>query len=140
MEYFLREYAKGDFLLIATLSEDTWNQTITQFATLLPKMSENSIEKCYVAESNGEVIGFIYGFALPNATLIPEFAYVKPMYRKHGIASQLLKKLEDESGCSLSMIFYNKSLHNHYAKLGYETGENLETAIKNLPQNGGVAE
>lgn len=138
MEYSIRQYAKNDFLSIAALSEDEWKKSIIQFSSFLLKMSENNIEKCYVAELNGEVIGFIYGFALPNKTLIPEFSYVKPLYRKYGIASQLLKKLEDESGCSLSMIFYNKTLHDHYAKQGYETGENLETAIKNLPQNGGV--
>ena len=58
--------------------------------------------------------------------------YVRSEYRKAGIGTQLLEYLEKESGCTSSMIFYNTTLHNYYAKRGYTVGENLETVMKSL--------
>ena len=43
-----------------------------------------------------------------------------------------MEYLEKESGCTSSMIFYNTTLHNYYAKRGYTVGENLETVMKSL--------
>ena len=63
---------------------------------------------------------------------LPEMLYVRSEYRKAGIGTQLLEYLEKESGCTSSMIFYNTTLHNYYAKRGYTVGENLETAMKSL--------
>ena len=138
MKLSIRKYKKGDFIYIATLANDEWKQDVMHFATLLHKYDEtNSIERCYVAEMANEIVGFIYGYSLPNKTLIPLFTYVNPQHRKAGIATQLLKTLEGESGCSSSLIFYNRSLHDYYARQGYETDNNLETAIKNLNQDGG---
>ena len=96
---------------------------------------DTEFEKCYIAEFNGSILGFVYGFVLPNKLLIPEYVYVKPNYRKNGIAKNLLLMLEKESKCDVSMIFYNKVLREHYCKLGYTVGEKLEVAMKELVEN-----
>jgi len=126
-----RKFQKSDLLDFADLSDDEWMQAHIGLAHSMINCN-NEIERCYVALDDGVIIGYIYGFALPNKTLIPEFMYVQPKYRRSGVGANLLKLLEEESGCNASMIFYHKSMHNHYEKLGYSTGENLETAMKTL--------
>ena len=126
-----REYQRTDFLQFATISNDDWKGTHIRVAYSLSKRNEK-IELCYVALDGKNIVGYIYGFALPSKTLIPEFMYVKPELRRKGIGEALLTMLEQKSGCDCSMIFYHKSLHNHYQKLGYETGDNLETAMKQI--------
>lgn len=134
MAVVYRAFEHDDCLELASLSDDEWVSTHSSVAFSLLK--NNSVEQCYVAADEGQIVGYIYGFVLPNGTLIPEFLYVLPNYRKQGIGKELLKKLENESNCSNSMIFYNSSLHDYYAKQGYNTGENLETALKDLSSNG----
>lgn len=90
------------------------------------------VERCYIAESNSSILGYIYGFVLPNKLLIPEFVYVRPIYRRKGIAKSLFIVLEKESKCYTSMIFYHKTMREHYRKIGYIVGENLEVAMKEL--------
>ena len=126
-----RKFQKSDLHYFADLPDDNWKSTSIMLAHLLLN-DDNTVERCYIALENTTMIGFIYGFVLPNKTLILELMYVKPEYRHHGIGSSLLAMLEQESGCIASMVFYNKSLHNYYQKLGYSTGDNLETAIKTL--------
>ena len=115
------------------LPSDEWTPQVIITARAL---NENSkIEKCLIAESDGKIVGFIYGFVLPNKTLIPEFLYVTPNERKTGIGTELIKQLEIKSNCTASMIFYNKSLHNYYEKQGYQAGDNLEVAMKEIGGN-----
>lgn len=94
--------------------------------------TNNPVEKCLVAEVDGNIVGFVYGFILPNETLIPELMYINPHYRKKGIGSALIRQLEIHSNCAVSMIFYNKSLHEYYQKQGYQSGDNLEVAMKEI--------
>lgn len=130
MEIKIRKYEKSDCLKFQELSSDDWNVAIKQIAVSLLK--SNDVEICHCAELGNSLIGFIYGFILPKGTLIPEFIYVKDEHRNKGYAKQLLKTMEEESGCSVYMVFYNKELHNFYQNQEYKTGENLEVAMKNL--------
>ncbi len=93
---------------------------------------DGQVIRMLLAFSDTDLVGFIYGFVLPNKLLIPELMYVKPQYRKTGIAHKLLSELERNSTCTTSMIFYNKTLHDFYRTQGYQVGENLEAAIKSL--------
>ena len=126
-----RPITKNEIIELANLSDDDWKILNKSIASSL-QIEENRIEKCYVAVCDDCIIGYIYGFILPNGTLLPEFMYVKKEYRNCGVGYALLSKLEEESGCSVSRILYNKELHNHYKKLGYDAGDNLEVAIKAL--------
>ena len=128
MDILIREYNKDDGLSLLSISNDEWKFAINNIVMLME--NENSVEKCLVAEVKGHVVGFIYGFVLPNKTLIPELIYVTPDFRKYGIATKLIKRLESISGCTAAMIFYNKSLHNFYEHQGYQLGDNLEVAMK----------
>lgn len=133
MEIKYRAFEKYDEMSLIELCLGThWEIAAIEIEKSLKKNIE--IEKCYLAEKNHEIIGFIDGFALPNDLLIPYFIYVSPDYRKNGIAKELLFMLEKESNCKNSIIYYNKFLHNHYKNLGYETSEILEVANKELIQ------
>ena len=100
------------------------------------KATEN-IEHCILALDGAKIVGYIYGFALPNKTLIPEFLYVLPAYRKNGIGKMLVEKLESSTNCISSMIFYHKSLRDYYCRMGYQVGDALEVAIKDIPNREG---
>ena len=130
MEITIRKYQKDDFVKFTELSSDDWGIVIKQIASSLLK--DNDVELCLCAEIDDSIIGFVYGFVLPNGTLILEFLYVKDEYRNKGNAKKLLKAIEDESGCSVSMVFYNKELHSFYEKQEYNIGDNLEIAMKTL--------
>lgn len=133
----IREYTKEDFPKLLLLSDDEWSTVHIGTASML-KQSDDKISRCYLAmdEDDQKVVGYIYGFVLPNKTLIPEFLYVLPEYRRKGIGKKLIQSLEDNSGCTASMIFYNKSLHDYYQKQEYITGDDLEIAMKELRSNG----
>ena len=136
MEVVIREYEKEDFLDLATMADDEWKEAMLSTAKSLIE-GTNAVEKCLVAEYECKLVGFIYGFVLPNDTLIPEFLYVVPNRRKEGIATRLLATLENSYGCSTSMIFYNKSLHSYYEKQGYMVGEQLEVGLKYIKRGEG---
>ena len=99
----LRKFEKGDYLNLATLSDDQWKELHFKIATSMMKATEN-IEHCILALDDAKIVGYIYGFALPNKTLIPEFLYVLPAYRKNGIGKMLVEKLESSTNCISSMI------------------------------------
>lgn len=131
MGVIIRPVKKADMFRLACLANDEWASKLSMLAPSFAQC-DGKIERCYVAERSDELIGFIYGFALPNGLLLPEMLYVRSEFRRAGIGTQLLEYLEKESGCTNSMIFYNTTLHDYYAKRGYLVGENLETAVKNL--------
>ena len=111
--------------------EDEWQKTFVSLYKALDQMP-NSYEKLYMAISDGKVIGFVYGYTLPNKTLMPMFLHVDEKYRNQEIATNLLELLEKESKCVCSLIWYDKSLHNFYEKQSYDAGGNLEVAVKLL--------
>ena len=128
----IRKYEKRDFQSLATISTDCWSINHKNIAKLMLN-EEDTISQCRVAVLDGNnIIGYIYGFSLPNGMLIPEFLYVYDDYRHQGIGKMLLDDLERSSGCGASMIFYNKSLRDYYEEQGYLYGDNLEVAMKEL--------
>jgi GNAT superfamily N-acetyltransferase len=91
----------------------------------------DGISYTYAAFADDLIIGFIYGFVLPNKALLPQYLYVDPQYRKQGIGRQLLETLESKSGCTTSIAYFEKSLSNYYAKQGYIIGDAV-VALKEL--------
>lgn len=133
MDCTIREYNNRDWVRFIDFSNDEWHTRINDIGFSLKDVNAGNIIKILLAINNeDEMVGFIYGFTLPNHTLIPDFLYVKTEYRKMGLAHQLLKELEERSGCTASMIFYNTSLHDFYEKQGYFSSGKLEVAIKNI--------
>lgn len=131
MECKILRAEKSDYIRLMDISEDEWRETIAAVAFTLIQ-NDNDVLRCYVAKRDGAIIGFIYAFLLPNQTLIPELLYIQPQYRKNGIGKALMNKLETESGCQNSMIFYHKSFRSYYESQGYTVGEMLEVALKEL--------
>lgn len=132
MNLEIREYVKQDWINLLSISDDKWAQSIRPLCFSLMREYDGKVLKTLLALCDGTLVGFIYGFVLPNKTLLPEFMYLKPEYRHQGIAQVLLEELEKQSGCTASMIFYHNSLHDFYQRQGYQSGDNLEVAMKEL--------
>ncbi|MBE7015169.1 MAG: GNAT family N-acetyltransferase [Ruminococcaceae bacterium] len=126
-----RNNYKSKVLKMLIELEDIWKNTIFQVFSAIKRMP-NNYEKIYLAISEGEIIGFVYGYILQNGVLLPQFLYVNEAYRNKGIASELLKRLESDSNCVCSVIWYHKSLSDFYKKQNYDAGGNLEVALKEL--------
>jgi GNAT superfamily N-acetyltransferase len=126
----IMKYEWNDLLNICPTTDINF-KTIYSIVNLM----DNSLETkkhTYVALIDELIIGFVYGVTIPGNTLIPQFLYVKDSFRKCGFGTKLMKRLEEGSDCSTSIIYYEKSLHNYYKSQNYFTGDNLEVAIKNI--------
>ncbi len=134
MNLELRNFNEEDYYNIAYLSDDEWKLAHLSTARSMINATGN-IERCIVAVDDSQIVGYIYGFALPNHALFPEFLYVIPAYRNKGIGKKLIEKLETSTNCTSSTIFYNKDLHDYYKKMGYTAGDALEVATKELSIN-----
>ena len=130
MNIIYRRFLLEDASSLFNLSTDEWRVNHILISKSLQRSYNDEI--CFVALSEEKIVGYVDGFVLPNKALIPHFLYVMPEYRTRGIGQGLLKKLEEESGCQCSMIYYNKALHNYYENQGYSSGDNLEVAIKDI--------
>lgn len=113
-----------------TNANDKWGIQLEQIISNMLCMGVSQAERYYIAEQDSKVVGLIYGYALPDGVLFPEFLYVHPEYRGQNIGEKLISELEKNSGCNVSKIVYHKSLHDYYEKQGYKTGDSLETAVK----------
>ena len=104
-----------------------------QVSSTLPALLKYKayLENCYVAYDGKTLVGYVYGGTLCD-TLYPQFMFVKNSHRNRGIGKMLMEKLEQGAGCDVSIIYYHKTLSEHYEKQGYEIGTNLEVAIKQI--------
>ncbi len=128
----IREYEKNDYSKICWgLGNDEWVKKVVEIAKSISD-EPKEYELCLVACDDNDIVGFIYGFLIPNGVLLPQLLYVKEEYRKQGIATNLLEVFESRSGGNASIIYYHKKLHNFYEKRGYQCGENLEVGHKEL--------
>ena len=119
----------ADFETICDKSDRYYPQISTSPAALLKY--DIYRENCYVAYDGYTLIGYVYGGVLCN-TLYPQFMFVRADYRKQGIGRKLMAALEVNSGCTVSLIYYNKELSDYYCKQGYEIGTNLQVGMKQI--------
>lgn len=119
----------GDFAGLCD-EKDWFYPQVSQLPQILMNYKEYR-ENCYVAYTEDILVGFVYGGVLCD-TLYPQFMYVKETHRNQGISRKLLNMLEKESNCTVSLLYYNKSLRTHYKNQGYEVGTELEVAMKQL--------
>lgn len=84
----------------------------------------------YVAEVNKKVVGYITAFRSDDYLFLP-FAAVERKYRRHGIASKLLERVEKiakrEKRKYILFTAYetNKPIHQFAKKLGYKATRKL---------------
>lgn len=118
-----------DLIELLNGSEEEWKPQIGSIIKSNIEGLEDT-ERLRVYKENGHVVGFIYYIKATSKITLIELVYVIPAYRNRGIASRLIADVEEES--EVVQIYYNKKLHSFYAKQGYESGENIEIAIKNI--------
>jgi len=94
------------------------------------------LEYAYIAESNGEIVGFVQGMETPEnipnefrntsgeLELSIQQLYVKPRYRGEEIGVQLMKAIENKSEHSRFMVFHDPKWQGYYMKQGYIYGAN----------------
>ena len=119
-----------DFLLFSELPEDEWFMiNVKNVASL--KDVDHSLYRAVVAVEDNKILGYAFGYILPSKTLLPMFLYVIPERRGQDVGVNLTRRLEKESGCSCSMIYFNADKREYYEKQGYIVGNQL-VAIKEL--------
>lgn len=133
IDVIITKFSDADLCEFDSLLEDTDNSfykvkiRATKNALIQYKMYR---EHCFVAHCNKQLIGYIYGGILCD-TLYPQHLYVHPSFRQKGIGRALLHKLEVDSKCSVSMIYFDTDATEFYAKQNYDIGR-LVVACKAL--------
>lgn len=128
----IRRLTQDDYFSIIELAPDD-EYMAQMFISIANAVKSNfdGISYIYGAFVDSLIIGFIYGFVLPNKTLLPQYLYVDAEYRGNKIGNRLLKTLETDSECSCSLAYFEKGLSNYYEKQGYTIGNNV-VAMKEL--------
>ena len=128
----IRLLTQDDYLLLMEITPDDEIMR-GMFMSIAKSIKDgfDGISYTYAAFFDGIIVGFIYGFVLPNKSLLPQYLYVDPTYRKRGIGRKLLEALEINSGCVSSIAYFEKSLSQYYNKQGYIVGDAV-VALKEL--------
>lgn len=126
----VRGFTLADFSRFRRFPPDEWSDAHTRVARAL--LAQSPAARCVVAEDGAALVGYAYGFVLSNETLFVDFVYVTPARRGSGVGAELIRALERWSGCREALVFFHRSLHGFYTRQGYETGTNLEAAVKPL--------
>ena len=135
MSISIRLLVQTDYLKIIKLApdDDIMSSILFSIAKVV-KDCLDEISYTYGAFIDDELIGFIYGFVLPNKTLLPQYLYIGKKYRGKKIGRQLLETLEKESKCTCSIAYFEKGLSEYYSKQGYMIGDTL-VGLKELSSN-----
>lgn len=134
---------KGDAsvsIVIRTLTEPDWRSIESlpadKWVSAIKAMHSNSCAADgtikAVALDLDTVVGFASGYRTGDNVLIINLVYVVPRLRRNGIGQELVKFLESKSGCTASMVFYNKDLREFYRSIGYTAGVNMEVGLKEI--------
>lgn len=128
----IRKLQASECLLIMDIAPDD-EMMVNMFLGIAKDIRDNSggINLTFGAFENNMIVGFIYGFALPNKTLLPQYLYVDTEFRGRQIGKLLLEALEKESACTCSIAYFEKGLSNYYANQGYNIGDSI-VALKEL--------
>lgn len=131
----IRLLTKDDYLLIMEIAPDD-EVTMSMFLGIAKAIKDgfDGISYTYGAFIDGMIVGFIYGFVLPNKTLLPQYLYVATDYRGRKIGKQLLERFEQESQCTCAIAYFEEGLSKYYSEQGYIVGNTL-VALKNLLHN-----
>lgn len=92
MPYQVRHAAPDDYETIQPVVDEWWGRPIS--SVLQPLFLDHFFTTSYVAEQDGELVGFLVGFLSPSR---PEVAYihfvgVRPDMRKAGLARDLYER------------------------------------------------
>lgn len=98
------------FSIIELVPDDEYMAQIFMIIANAVKSDFDGISYTYGAFVNGLIIGFIYGFVLPNKTLLPQYLYIDAEYRGNKVGNRLLETLEKDSECSCSLAYFEKGL------------------------------
>ena len=108
-----------EFGFIFPITEELFNKNVVEYG-------DNIFDESFVALVDNEAVGFIIGKTWSKNIVVPTYdktgwvslIYVKPKFRKQGIGSKLLEKVEEifESK-NLESIFLGKDYYNFFPGL-----------------------
>ena len=108
-----------EFGFIFPITEELFNKNVVEYG-------DNIFDESFVALVDNEAVGFIIGKTWSKDIVVPTYdktgwvslIYVKPKFRKQGIGSKLLEKVEEifESK-NLESIFLGKDYYNFFPGL-----------------------
>src|SRR5437773_4100249 len=94
----IRSIAPNDYDCIIAVVDEWWGDRA--MAAMLPKLFFTHFQDTsFIAEDNGQRIGFLVGFLSPSFAdeAYIHFVGVHPDYRKHGVAKRLYEQFSDVS-------------------------------------------
>lgn len=120
----IRKLKKSDAAEILELATNDkyWASAISGIFSYYKKLA-------YVALINNNIIALAYADKGVD-TLYPQFLYVKIDFRKNKIGQKLMMRLENDSKCKSSIVYYEKHLRQYYTEQGYVVGPKVEVALK----------
>ena len=133
----IRSITKADYNKIVSLLDTWWGGPAPNFAlhVFFHELGENSL----IAEENGELIGFLFGFVVPRTTQAPSTGYVhlvgiSPDARRKGVGKRLYSHFGDRAKAfgatrlkAITSVGNETSLRFHEA-LGFDIREDRDYA------------
>jgi N-acetylglutamate synthase-like GNAT family acetyltransferase len=128
----------GWFACLASEANESDRERVAHHLTLCNSDNSHSI---YVAEENGEVIGYIAIHWLPYLFLTAPEGYISELFvsetaRGQGIGTQLLEVAKEEAqarGCSRLMLVNSRSRESYqrqfYEKQGWQEREEMANFV-----------
>lgn len=134
MNIVIREIESKDYVPVAIIWRDVLgflSVTDEHVITTYEKMKDDTRYCTFVADLNGEVVGFatiVFTLAIdhPNGYIKMNGLAVLPEYQHHGIGKMLMERVEElahqrkASFVGLASGFQRTGAHQFYEKLGYQ--------------------
>jgi GNAT superfamily N-acetyltransferase len=134
----IRSVKSSDYYIISPLLNDWWGGR--QMADMLPKLFfEYFRDTSFIAEKDGQIIGFIIGFLSQSKTdeAYIHFVGVHPEYRKQKIGKQLYNEffgtVKQKGACVVRCVTspVNKVSIDYHTKMEFdiETGDKIVAGV-----------
>ena len=130
-EVYVRDISNDDFeMLTGLIKELGYPSTVSKVSERLCKINSSSCYKTFVADFNGQVVGFIglcklYAYEYDGEYVRIAALVVNEQYRGKGIGRKLVESaekwaLEEEAiAITLNSGIDRKEAHNFYKNIGY---------------------
>lgn len=131
----IRQFSPQDFESVAKISQESFPHPWSE--EYLKKVSQDHARDILIAESDGQIVGYILGYIKSDRSGSIKILAVDPDYRRQGIGQKLinaaLEKMK-KSGCEevfLKLRTNNSTADNFYQEIGFERDKTLKGYFSN---------